>query len=229
MTTWANEPYLAAKTGGQGHEPSHVGRRRYPGADLGVRRKPLAPILCVGAAWGALLLSGLSLALTGEFSIGPLYGERMVFAAALGAASFALWGLGERTQAERIACLATLACSLLALALFPAGSRLEFYGAIGLVHAGLCAQLAAWAIAARKTQRVGLLIILAGMAAETFVILPIAQLRDVAADCTAGMRATCIAGSPFVGIALPLLITLALVLLWLRPLERRLRSGRGER
>lgn len=179
----------------------------------------------------ALLVSGASLALTGEFDLAGLYGERFVFAIELGAAGFALWGLGEMSGRERHACWFTLASAALSLALFPGGSRLEFYGAVWLVHIGLCWQLFAWARVARKAQARGLWIMLAGMACETFVILPIGQLTDVDAACvTAGIgtRLTCLTGSGYVAMGLPALITVLLILFWLNPIERALR-GRGRR
>ncbi len=193
---------------------------------LGMEGRPLAPLFRAVAAWLALLVSGSSAALTGQLDWYGLYGERAVSAAALGIAGLALWYLGNRSDNERRAYWATLAASLLALALFPAGTRLEFAGGIWLVHLGLCWQLFAWAMAAHKTQRRGLLIMLGGIAAEAFVVMPVAQFMDMEAVCSTGTRLACLYDG-WVAMALPAAVTLALLLLWLRPIERGLRGGAG--
>jgi hypothetical protein len=188
-----------------------------------MRFRPLGPLYRVAAAWAALLLSGLSLSLTGQLDWGGLYGERAVFAVALGAAGFALWGLGERTNNERYACWMTLASSLLALALFPAGTRIEFNSGVWLVHLGLCWQLLAWARAARKAQARGLWIMAAGIAAEAFVAMPLAQFVDIDAVCATGSRMACFYGA-YGAMALPAAVTVALVFLWLNPIDAALRK-----
>ncbi len=181
------------------------------------------PLTRIALAWGALLTSGLSLALTGELDWYGLYGERAVFAAALGAAGVALWYLGERSDLERHTCWGTLAAMVLALALFPFASRVEFYSGVWLIHVGLCAQLFAWAAVARKAQRTGLVIMLGGMLIETLGILPAAQFDEVDTACVAGMRLTCMAG-PYVAMALPGGVTAALIVLWLTPIETAVRD-----
>jgi hypothetical protein len=140
----------------------------------------------------------------------------------LGAAGFALWCLGERTNNERHACWMTLACSLLALALFPAGSRIEYNSGVWLTHLGLCWQLIAWAMAAHKAQARGLWIMAAGIAAEAFVAMPLAQFVDVEAVCATGTRMACLYGA-YGAMALPAAVTVALIVLWLAPIETALR------
>ena len=193
------------------------------------RERQIAPLIRVLAAWGAIFLAGSSLMLTGQLDWWGYYGERVVHAIALGAAGVIVWGLGERSGAERRACWAMLAFSLLALALAPGpGMRLEFNAAVALVHLGLCWQLLAWALVARKAQKHGLWIIAAGVAIEALVVMPLAQFMDVDAVCSTGSRLSCFYGA-WVAVALPLLITLALIIGWLKPIERRLRDGRGGR
>jgi hypothetical protein len=223
LTLFLNEPILTAK-GGYGHDQTKPGLARARDLDaprLGLRRTPLTPVVC---AWRALLVRGCSLALTGNLDWSGLHGEKAVHATALGAAGFVLWGLGARTELERAACWITLACALFALGMFPFASRLGFYSAVWLIHCGLCLQLAAWLVAARKAQRWGLFIILGGMLIETVGILPLAQLQEVSAVCAAlsGMRLTCVAGSATEAMALPAAITLLLAL-WLTLIERALK------
>jgi hypothetical protein len=224
LTLHLHEPYLT-QPGGYGHDQArvvdHDRNSRVP--RLGLWRGALGPLYRVAAAWGALLLSGLSLSLTGQLDWGGLYGERAVFAVALGAAGFALWCLGERTNNERHACWMTLASSLVALALFPAGSRIEFNSGVWLVHLGLCWQLVAWAMAARKAQARGLWIMAGGIATEAFVAMPLAQFVDMESACATGTRMACLYGA-YGAMALPAAVTLALIVLWLNPIETALRK-----
>lgn len=217
---------LTLQAGEGRHAASRLDRARHHWhRGLELWHGPLGPVLHVTAACVALLVSGLSLSLTGQLDWGPgLYGERAVFAVALGAAGYALWLLGARTPSERRACWATLAASLLALGLFPAGSRLEFNAAILGVHLGLCWQLLAWAGAARKAPKLGLWILAAGMAVECVNII-VSQLAGIGITCSTATMAACLSG-PFAPAIVPCLMLIALVLLWLNPIMRALDGRR---
>jgi len=224
-------------------------RGRYPGADRVVQGQGAAdrmgrrnPLIRALVAWLALVVTGLIAAFTGQLDwvwFGhPVAGERFPFVAGLALSAWVIGRLGRGSEPERRARNATLASVTMALLTAPIdfhhlslgwqAHQIAVFGA----HVGLCAQLLAWQAAARKAQGIetrGVAIMAAGMAIEAFGIFPVGQLANVDAACDAGMVLTCVSGSPFVAIALPLLITLALVLLWLRPLERRLHRGRGGR
>ncbi len=239
MTVWINPAMGLPNYGGGDHAPtSAMGDSdggnagpaggvpgEAPSDRMGRRLSPLAPLLRVLAAWGAILLGGSSLMLTGQLDWWGLYGERAVFATALGAAAFVVWYLGERSEAERRACWASIACALLALALFPAGTRLQFNAAVGLVHLGLCWQLLAWAAVARKAQKRGLWIIAAAVAVEALVIMPLAQLTAPDVACATGSRLACLYDA-WVALALPALVTLLLALCWLNPILNALNGRR---
>lgn len=187
------------------------------------------------AAWCVLMGTGLVAALTGQLDwtwFGhPVAGERFPFVIGLAISSLAVGFLGRRTYREWQARQATLLAAGLALLAAPisfehlslgwAAHQLPVWGA----HVGLCAQLLAWAGAARKarsSEQLGVWIMAVGMAIEALVIFPIAQLVDIDTACGNGMRMTCAAGSPEVAMALPAAITLALVILWLGPIRDRL-------
>jgi len=201
------------------------------------RRNPLIRAL---ATWLVLFVTGLVAAFTGQWDwtlFGhSVAGERFPFVAGLAVSAWAIGMAGRGSWIERETRNVTLFTAALALVAAPISFEHMssgwgiFQTEVWLTHVGLCLQLLAWWAAARKARGVettGAMIMAVGMACEAFVIFPVAQLVDVDVACDAGMHLTCVSGSPFVAIALPLLITLALVLLWLRPLERRLRGGRG--
>jgi hypothetical protein len=229
LTLYLNEPYLSRK-GGYGHEEQAALVARDRGLDAaGVRlRNPLAPV-CI--AWLVLLATGLLAAFTGQIDLTllghPIAGERFPFVAGLAASGLAIWGLGARTGCERQTCLATLAAACVAFIAAPidftqySAGWWSYQAFVWLAQIGLCLQLAAWAAAARKAQRLGLWIMCAGMGAEAFGLFPYQILSHRDAACAAGMVLTCMAG-PFVAMALPALITLALMTLWLGPLHGRL-------
>ena len=195
---------------------------------LGRGDQPLAPVNRALVAWIILLAAGLAPALTGELTWHvagrELYGERFVFVGALLVASFALWTLGRRSDLERVATIWALLAGVLAFvsAGYP---RAVHQPCVWLLHLCMVLQLAAWWWAAGIERR-GVLIMAAGMAVETFLIFPLAQLAASDPACTAGMRLTCVGGSPFVAMAVPALVTLALVWWWLDPLMQRLGGGR---
>jgi hypothetical protein len=235
LTLWLNEPYLRAK-GGYGHDQTHVVGDTSGGVQpsLGLRNEIARPVI----AWLVLLACGISAALTGQldwtFLGHPVAGERFPFAAGLGISSFALWMLGDRSGSERRACWFTLATAALAFVLAPisfehlSAGWWTYQTPVWLGHVGLCAQLLAWSAAARKPQKLGLRIMAAGLACEAFVILPVAWFVDVDAACKAGMAMTCATGSATVALALPAAVTLALVFLWLNPIETAVRGRFSE-
>lgn len=185
---------------------------------------PLHDLFRAALAWPLLAVTGSSLFLTGQLDWGPgVYGERAVFAAALGLSSCGLWWLGERTGQERLAGHVTLAASGVAVAAFVDADRLQFNALIWLIHLGLCWQLVAWASAARKTQAKGLWIMAGGLAFEALVVIPVAQFTDPAAVCLTGSRLACVYDS-YVAVAMVGLITVLLVWLWLNPIEAAVRG-----
>lgn len=186
-------------------------------------------------AWGALLATGVIAALTGQLDwtlLGhPVAGERFPFVAGLAASAWMIGQMGRRTHLERVARDATLVAAGLALLTAPISFEhmsigwLEHQLPVWGAHLGLCAQLTAWAAAARKTrgaEELGVWIMALGLGLEAMVVFPLAQLSDTDAACDAGMVMTCVAGSPEVAMALPALVTLALAFLWLGPLRDRL-------
>ena len=188
---------------------------------------PLHDLFRAALAWPLLAVTGSSLFLTGQLDWGPgVYGERAVFAAALGLSSCGLWWLGARSWAERTACGATLVLSATALALFIDTDRLQFNALIWLIHLGLCWQLVAWARQARKTPAKGLWIMAGGLAFEALVFIPVAQFTDPAAVCLTGSRLACVYDS-YVAVALIGLITVLLVMLWLNPVAAAFRGRAG--
>lgn len=208
---------------GFGRSGSSGGSRR-----LGRGDQPLAPVNRALVAWVILLAAGLAPALTGELTwhLGDreLYGERFVFVGALLVASFALWVLGRRSDLERVATLGAIVAWVAAFTT-AASAREIHQPCVWLLHLALTLQLFVWWWAAGIERR-GVLIMAAGMAVETLLIFPAAQLAASDPACTAGMRLTCVGGSPFVAMAVPALVTLALVWWWLDPLMQRLGGGR---
>jgi hypothetical protein len=194
-------------------------------------RNPLVPV-CL--AWAVLLVAGIIAALTGQIDITiagrDVAGERYPFVAGLAISGYAIWKLGAQTEMERaVALWLTTAPAFAASITIPisfehlSAGWWAYQAPVWLAHVGLCAQLLAWSAAARKAQKLGLYIMAAGLACEAFVILPVAWFVDTDAACKAGMAMTCATGSPAVAMALPAAVTVALILLWLNPIETALR------
>jgi hypothetical protein len=203
-------------------------RSRIP--NLGLR----GPLIPVCLAWGVLLVTGVVLALTGQIDLTlfghPIAGERFPFAGGLAVSGFAIWHLGNRTERERAACWFTLAAAGMAFIAAPidytqfSAGWLAYQTPTWLAHVGLCAQLLAWSVVARKPQQLGLYIMAFGIGIEAFCLFPLEILATRPADCTAGMMLTCLTGSATAAMALPAAVTIALIVLWLNPIEAALRK-----
>jgi hypothetical protein len=172
-------------------------------------------------AWLCLLIAGMAMALTGQVTwrIGghEVYGEYVVEFLALGAAGFALLVFGLRSLPELIAARVTLGLALVS-PITAAWSSDWYWSAELLLHLAIVGQLAAWG---REARRMGsneawpVGVMFAGMAVEAVNIAWKMTLGpDVPAGCDAAFYLSCTA-SPHAAMALPLLMTLAMVPWWL--------------
>jgi hypothetical protein len=181
---------------------------------------PLGGRLRVALAWLAILAAGLAMPLSGQLTWliagREVFGEYVVSFLALGAAGFAVWAFGLRSDSEWLAARATVLLALLT-PVTAAFDDVWYWPAEALMHAAVAAQLAAWfreAVRLRGSEAWPVGVMLAGMLVEigNLVWKMYAEWfggSDADAGCDAVLWLTCHAG-PWAALALPLMITLAL-------------------
>lgn len=181
---------------------------------------PLGPHWRVTLAWLAILAAGLAMPLTGQrtwpIAGYEVFGEYVVSFLALGAAGFAVWAFGLRSDLEWLAAR----CTVLLALLTPATAALSdawFWPAEFLMHFALTAQLAAWlreAIRLRGSEAWPVLVMFAGLAVECANLIwkmyaEWYNAREADAACDAVLWLTCAAG-PWSALILPLTMTVAM-------------------
>lgn len=239
-------PYRPLRSGGGGHAATVAVARLggsvpggVPGAGsaagprwwhaLGAAPAPIRNV------WVVFLVSLLSLApdFTGPLDLTiaghVMAGERFLFVPALAAWSFAIWWGGRRTDEERDACQAAMACAVLALFTAPisfepgSAGWLSHQLPVGVLQLCIALQLWQWSRFARM-EGLGVLIMLCGATLELLIFIAVQSGGwDVA--CDAGLGLTCIEG-PFVTDS-PAALELLGLILWSSWLLRRLDRGRS--
>jgi hypothetical protein len=172
-------------------------------------------------AWLCLLIAGMAMALTGQvtWQIGghEVYGEYVVEFLALGLAGFALWAFGLRSLPELIAARVTIGLALVS-PVTAAWSSDWYWSAELLLHLAIVGQLAVWYREAgrmRSNELWPVGVMFAGMAVESANLLWKMTLGpETPEGCDAAFYLSCTA-SPHAAMALPLLMTLAMVPWWL--------------
>ena len=177
----------------------------------------------VAAAWAGLLIAGLSPALTGPLTWPiagyEVFGEYVIEFLALGLAGFVLLACGLRTPLEIATARGTILLALVT-PITAAWSDRWFWSAELAMHIALALQLAAWlraTVQAREGEAWPVGVMMAAMAVEAGNIA--AKLLIASPDCLTGMWLTCVSGSTYAPMALPLVATLAM-LPWFAGLTR---------